>query len=286
MASQSQAALVAYEGFNYGFAQDINGQATSGTGFTGNWTVTQDTSQATNDDFIETRGNGESFGFGTLTETGRAVRKQSGADTTHIFVAASATLSSSAAFADGNTVWLSFLSDWSSGNTAISLGDSGFEAESRNNARLVSGNGLGVFLDNNDGGAQGSALGVEAALFNTTAVAAQQSNLGIDPIVGDVLYLVKFELSAVNDVVTVYQVDNTGASTQAGQYTASVDNTGFDTLSILSGSSVVFDEFRVGTELTDVTPGLTVTGAAVPEPSTVALLGLGFGSLLMLRRKK
>jgi hypothetical protein len=65
-----------------------------------------------------------------------------------------------------------------------------------------------------------------------------------------------------------------GGARNLGQVSVMAEN--------LNGAGTVyFDEFRLGTTLADVLP---VT--PVPEPSTMALLGLGVGALVLIRRRK
>jgi hypothetical protein len=99
------------------------------------------------------------------------------------------------------------------------------------------------------------------------------------------LFLVRFDLGtgAGADSVTAWMNptltglgDPTGGVTVSGLDLRSVDRVSFATFG--GGANLDADEIRLGSTLTSVT--------AVPEPTSLSLLGLGAIGLLAIRRKQ
>lgn len=109
------------------------------------------------------------------------------------------------------------------------------------------------------------------------------SSTGVNADTAVHLFVVKFDLSATaaSDSVTVWLDPTLGAGDPAGGITVSGQDMAFDRLAIsdYDGNSANWDEIRWGTTFD------SVTIAAVPEPTTFALGGLGLVSLVLLRRK-
>lgn len=107
------------------------------------------------------------------------------------------------------------------------------------------------------------------------------SNFGVSANTGVHLFVAEFNLSATAgaDSVTVWLDPTLGLGNPAGGVTVSGQNIAFDRLSIsdYSGNSANWGNIRFGTTFDAVT---------VPEPSTLALAGLGGLALLFRRRRQ
>lgn len=118
-------------------------------------------------------------------------------------------------------------------------------------------------------------FGVNNANYTSTGVAADT---------GVHLFVAKFNLSATagSDSVTMWLDPILGAGDPTGGITISGQDITFDRLAIsdYDGNSANWDEIRWGTTFD------AVTIAPVPEPSTLALAGLGGLALLFLRKRK
>lgn len=89
------------------------------------------------------------------------------------------------------------------------------------------------------------------------------------------LWVLQFDFAAGSDTVSLtYDGNDLGSTTVAD---GSFDRIGAFFYSGTAGMAM--DEIRVGTEFADV-------AIAVPEPATLGLLGLAFGSMIMLRRSR
>ena len=110
------------------------------------------------------------------------------------------------------------------------------------------------------------------------------SNFGVSANTGVHLFVAEFNLSATAgaDSVTVWLDPTLGLGNPAGGVTVSGQNIAFDRLSIsdYSGNSANWGNIRFGTTFD------AVTIAPMPEPSTLALAGLGGLALLFRRRAK
>ena len=108
------------------------------------------------------------------------------------------------------------------------------------------------------------------------------SNSGVTADTGVHLFVVEFNLSATaaSDSVHVWVDPTLGLGDPTGGVTVSGQNIAFDRLSIsdYSGNSANWGDIRFGTTLNSVT--------AVPEPTTLALAGLGSLALLFRRRRQ
>ena len=97
------------------------------------------------------------------------------------------------------------------------------------------------------------------------------------------LFLIQIDLvNGGDDTVQIWR--NPGATFEAADASISVSSLAFDRLSLVStGGDIRMDEFRFGTELSDVTTAV----AAIPEPSSFAILAgmLAFGGATIRRRR-
>jgi hypothetical protein len=114
------------------------------------------------------------------------------------------------------------------------------------------------------------------------------TSTGVNVDAGVHLFVAEFNLSANNnaDSVTTWLDPTLGANNPAGGITVSGVNIAFDHLAISDyasngtiGNSGAWSNIRFGTTFN------SVTIAPVPEPSTLALGGLGFAALCFYRRK-
>ena len=109
-------------------------------------------------------------------------------------------------------------------------------------------------------------------------------NFGVSADANVHLFVAEFNFSATanSDSVTVWLDPTLGAGNPTGGVTVSAQNLTFDNLDLsdYSGNSANWGNIRFGTTFDSVT-----TIAPVPEPSSLALCGLGISALLFFRRK-
>ncbi len=254
MSGTAQAVLYSYESFNYTAGDSLVGQ-NGGTGFAGAWTQV---------------GNSGVAGITTNSLTYSDL-EVAGNKTYLSPTSASSTLSGARrAFSSTEstgTVYLSFLVNLDAGNRYFGLrlydgsaGTSVIQIAKQGNATNWS------LTDNARTTDTGAAATLDTTFmfvlrvdFNASGV-NERIRLYIDPTVGGTE-----PLTAAVDVITTAslqfsQLDMVGGYTAAGQST----------------SQGAFDELRLGPTWADVT---------VPEPSVVALLGIGMGSIVFFRRR-
>ena len=293
-AYSAHADLLAYEGFaDYTEGDTVNGGLNGGFGFAGAWTVGQQGGNPTVYDesaAVDTDGTngGELTWDGVFTNpavntspNGSSRFLGQGPGTADRITADRVLSSSAGALAGGdNTLWASYILHMTGTNfgrhVGFSLGSDGMSNRSQN---LGSGEGLGV------GGAINTGL-VTPVVFNSGAQDVRTTTGA--PTVSfseDNLIVLKFEFGAT-DTVTAYRFAEsdtiTEANFNAGAISAtSTFNVDENSLNILSFSQSRgtggFDEFKLGDSFADVTTG-------VPEPGSLALLGLG--GLFVARRRR
>lgn len=103
--------------------------------------------------------------------------------------------------------------------------------------------------------------------------------------VGSIWYRYTVDLSATTWDLTVEQYANTGNVVGALSPVGSATGLSYMNGSVVNGDSVNSFTLDGANTMTDFFDNFEVTGTAIPEPSSTALLGLG-GLALILRRRK
>ncbi|MFK7852147.1 MAG: PEP-CTERM sorting domain-containing protein [Akkermansiaceae bacterium] len=260
----ASAATLIYEGFGQ-TAGSLDGKA-GGTGLSGNWT---EESGGAQDLTVGATG----LTYGTLPTTGGSV-SPSGAVAYSIGIGS--TLSDAGLMDDGVELWFSYVFETiGSGNTIIGIGNSW---HSFTNALDDDSNSdsIGMRVQNSDDFAG-------TTIDNGTFVKTGNTNLALNEthlLVGRIVWG-----DGVDDTLTTYLPNSTLVLGSAvNSVSANLNQASFDTLSIYSNNSNhTVDEIRFGASYNDVIT-TTPTTTAIPEPSTMALLGLGVLALTVRRR--
>lgn len=284
----TQAALLVDNSFTLGLADgtDLNGQAVSATGFTGNYTInnsTQNGSTATETYASTGLSFGDNFhavsgGAAVLTTT---TPNTSNPATARLYATIDATAT--------GTVYSSYLTQlsgsFSAGNYSVASTTAG-SLKTWTNRQLVESqwsNAAGVGV-----GASASTVSFFPQITGTTyLILSRHTNIGVDSAVSQsdlwIFDLTQYDAWVAdgadeNELATFANktVSNTSA---VGTY--SLDGT-FNLMNVsgnTSGHSQIVDEFRVGTDLADVT-------VTVPEPTSLALLGIGATLVGCSRRRR
>jgi hypothetical protein len=165
-----------------------------------------------------------------------------------------------------NTLYGSFLlhsSDWSAARMIFELNDNG--ASPANDLRIAQDSaGSGFSLSNGDGNG-----------LSTVSSTPTSSNTYM------IVFRVDFSDQNNGDNLTFWLNPEAGISAPAtgGISLTNTRNFTFNNIEMRAvNGNVVFDEFRMGTTWESV--------AAIPEPGTLALVGIALGSLVLFRRRK
>lgn len=256
--ASTQAALIAYEGFDYataGMNTGLEGKGT-GTDFAGAWAdlgtsnvrngVFADSLTVSSDIALAATGN---HARGALASTGNGIAR----------------LFSSTQGTDGTSVWMSFRTQNNNTSTAEEFAPI-FTTKGGNRSTLFGATRTAAGQSASDGQ-------FDLANGNVSSdIAARDTN--------NHFLVAKFDFGIADaDTVTVWW-DPTSATDfgSTGNAQISVTDASFDGIGFTAlNATLRLDEIYLGTTLADVT--------AVPEPSSTALLGLG-GITLILRRRK
>lgn len=272
MVASSASAAVIYEPFNYDLG-GIGGE-NGGTGFTGPWVNSK------NNPNIDPG----SKDWGTLSVDGNHVRGAAWSNMTRQF---GSTLSDAGLMADGATLWFSVVMDLEGQNTSnadinVALASDQFVNSFSDRENLLTGEGIGVthsraviegvyWQDSGDG----DTVAERNENASSTVINGSGGNLTRALIVG------KIEWGAgatADETLTLYAPDTSlamGSPTMAAWTIPALDQSQFDRLAVQFKDQSKIDEIRFGATYDEVT---------VPEPATLALVGLG--GLAMLRRRR
>jgi hypothetical protein len=270
LAGTAQAATLVYESFDYSTG-NINGVAASGTGLTGNWSVTGD-----DDSAVSSPG----MTFTNLSEAGNTFQRNDRPGNSTASISLDATAQSGLT-ADNSTVYFSVLMDTQGsyndyGDIRLIFGDAAYTRGSGSE------NGFGVgFVNDGFGSGQIDVGGIEVVSGAVNAPSSSITDVGQN---AKFMFAgrIDWAASGSNDTMTLYNVTDptAGPGTTFATMAQDFDQTGFDTLSISSQQLGTLDEIRFGESWTDV--GVS----PVPEPSSFALLAGCFGlTWIMLRRR-
>jgi hypothetical protein len=304
--SSNHAALLVYEGFSGYTVGNINGQAVSGTGLDGNWTVTNAVGSGSVSSVFQS--SGLSFGSNFATSSGGSLLSTSVYNNgLNAFSTATAGLNTSAT----GTIWSSYLINWntiSAANGGSTIQGIGSLASPPDNSTVmlrnqmvsnttVTNRQIGVGYDQTATLSGNTSLTTGAG--NTYLYISKYTNVGLPLSAGspgvattwlltqsqyDTIYntgVAGITEAKLNAGVVTQKV--TDASVTSGTYL--FDDTRFLTLRSDAPdqnnfqTAAVFDELRYGTTLDDVT--------VIPEPSATALLfGAGMSALLFRRKRQ
>ncbi|MGA0900777.1 MAG: hypothetical protein ACO3SO_10260 [Luteolibacter sp.] len=287
--SSTQAAILAYEGFEAGGATPGAGQYETGTGysgdkligqgptttgFTGTWGGSNDASFV----YYQAMGAASSLNYSTTiqqlnTSDGSAqYTRITGTDTS----GTRALFRTMSTPTPGDEAWFSVLLRYEGAGTWNSTFDLAVEQGGRNiGLGITAGGDLTAFAGGS--GSFNQTVGALTEGVDHLVIVRMENNLpaigGLDRIS---VWLDPTDLSSlgganiVQEETNVYVGNNSSFQFDLLDINALIGNT---------GDSIYFDEFRLGDNLADVTPFITI-----PEPSA-ALLG-GLGALLLLRRRR
>lgn len=263
-----------YESFDYVTESDegevnINGVTASGTGLTGNWSVSGD-----NDSAVSEPG----MTFTNLSTAGDKFQRNDrpGSSTASVSLDATAQIGLTA---DNSTIYFSVLMDTQGSyndyaDMRLIFGDAAYTRGSGSE------NGFGVgFVNEGFGTGQIDVGGIKVESGSITAPSSSITNVGQN---AKFMFGGKIEWAAngSDDTMTLYNVTDpaAGPGSTFATVTSDFDQTLFDTLSISSQQVSTLDEIRFGESWNDV--------GVVPEPSSFALIAGMFGlTWIMVRRR-
>ncbi len=274
MPGKSEAALVAYEGFDY--AAGALGSASGGTGWSGNWSSNSATLVTDSD-----------LTYGSLDTSGGSIGNLAAA-INRFGASRTIDLATPGLLANGSELWFSLMMGYdTAGNRTNSrlsfvLGTEAISTANGNDYTFTTGTtGLGVTF-----GRFGSTNGnIVATRTNDADLVFGTGSDGSNPVVYaadslqvDYAFVVgRITWGELSDTIDLFLPDaNLNLGSVHSTLTTNVDQSGYDTISFKRGDRVVMDEIRFGSSYASVTP--------IPEPRA-ALLG-GLGLLALLRRRR
>jgi len=263
-AATSQAAIIAYDGFeNYTSGSNLNG-GSLGDNWSGNWTTVGNHTTVQTTTLVDPNGNVSAGSqaarlqaTANLTDEGNFINRGFSAQTGTVYVSF---LIRNVSGVDNGDFYNFQVSNGATGNTANALGVGIRNATDNPFFARVGGSG-NVTSNASTNATQGQDFLIVAKFWKDGSSSYNRTDLFLNP--------VDFTEPGTADATAVW------------------GGTGIDTLSLFSvrnfqpesGDTVIIDELRIATTFEDALGGLPV-----PEPSA-ALLG-AFGSLILLRRRR
>jgi PEP-CTERM motif len=256
----AQAQLLFSEGFNYTAGQGLAGQVNPGN--TTAWTG----------------GNASELAIGNTQLTYSGLQELTGNDLVYTSSASSSTSFNTYSAVTSGSIYYSFLVDCTTLPTAneyisaINAGTSVPSGSADAMATYVGSSGTGWKIGvRTTGGGSGAAYAT-ALTLNTTYFVVEELTLGSAPVAN--LY--------VDPVPGASQPGTPTATQSTATAISSVDDIGFKIQSVASTGNFDIGNLLIGDTWADVTPQVTVT----PEPSTLALAGIGMGLTLLARFRR
>lgn len=277
----ANAALLVYEGFQYGIAgagrassellhgqPDGSGGDIDATGLSGTWK--DSTAVNASSDLFMASG---SLAFGDLPTSGNHVRGDTNSNNDLFSRPVTASLAS------GSELWFSILANKLQNNFNAAQGGFVIGNQAVNNPR--------VYQDTGSTGLAGFGVAPTSSGNNWTAYAWNGSSQSAGdaaltvPTNGSQVHLlvgkIEIDVSGETDRYTLYDYQLNAGSVSGGTLSAiaspllvDVDETTLDTLSLTRQVNTAYDEIRIGTTLDDV-----LGQQVIPEPGTLALLAMG-----------
>ena len=287
-----QAALLVYEGFNYGTAgadrsgsdllhgqPDGSGGDVDATGLSGTW---QDSSgPGTSTDLFMASG---SLSFGDLKTTGNHVRSDTNNNNDLFSRAITADLSS------GNSLWFSVLADKLQNNFSAAEGGLVIGNQAVNNSRVLEDTGstglagFGVAPTTTGNNWMAYAWDSTSQFTGGTPYVVPVDGSKTNLLVGKISWNTgtggkdEYTLYYYDDTMLIQVVDDPAKLIQIGStLEVDVDETLLDTLSLTRQVNTAWDEIRIADKRKNV--------LGIPEPSTIILTGLGLFGFCFRRRK-
>jgi hypothetical protein len=283
-AAPVSAAMFIYEGFDNTYSDStIVGTSTfnGGSGFAGAWG-----GSTTNVPFSISDGTGHSHGgsdpagltfSGLTTNDGFVLTRKSAPGGAEVNRTINSTVASNMA---SSTLYFSVLvrtKFYSVGNENLAFAFGTSDVFDPNAKPVTSGGeAIGFALQGSGSNIDFQALAVDGGVTSTSAVGGlTHSSPQIQMIYGQIDW-------GATDTITLFHslTDTNQASfTQFASLSADLNESAFDTLHVAGQQVSSIDEIRFGDSLADI--GVV----AIPEPSSLSLIGLGLGGLYLLRRR-
>ena len=251
--------------------------------------------------------------FGDLTVSGGAIQRPSRSGN----AATTATVNSTGLTADLSTLYFSVLLQGTGAPASddngtagfatnsygtVIFGDTGLTGGSGNSPAPIGtgGNAIGVGFrggnGNNFADLQVQGVVYEGGAVTTTTDLLSPTVGGTSPVL--LLGSIDFNPLGTNDVLTLYNLSTAEVGDTANGVTGSgvlpaafstltgdFDQSTFNIVSIGDAQTSIYDEIRFSDSIEHVLPGTAFAATAVPEPTSLAMIGM-FGMGLLARRRR